>query len=194
MSSSASFWKDFSFPSNCDKILEEKTIVLERLLDEDDIITDSKEQKPVLLNHLLLQTTIQRLLDYLTQEPPLEASDSVKYRYPAVVGEIFSSKIEAIDRTISSPEYLGVLFGFWKTEHVNTLIGPVVMRVIGSLLITQTGAVCKEEHNNKFLFFDAPLDYSSHPLLPSPPNLKNKKKKKKKKVLCVDTTASIMIQ
>lgn len=96
------FWREFSFPSNCDKILEKgrsdtppyHSVLLERLFDEDDVVVDARELKPdlqtlyvtkvvlhLLTVSLLKPSSLESMLRYVCQEPPPNASDSVKFRF-----------------------------------------------------------------------------------------------------------------
>lgn len=44
------FWKDFSFPSAIDDILQKETYTLEDLLDEDEVVTEARSHKDALID------------------------------------------------------------------------------------------------------------------------------------------------
>lgn len=167
---SSDFWRDFSFPSNCDKLLQQQGgCKLEQLLDEDDVVVDAREQKPdllslygcqyVLLNSksLLKPSSLETMVGYLTKEPTPDSSENVKFRYslysffgdppryPAVVCEIFSAKIEPVDKALASNKLLlDLLFSPLKMPNLNGMLGPIILKVITSLISTNTNAVSYE--------------------------------------------------
>jgi len=112
----------YHFPSNCEKILKLSYFTLENLLDEDEVVIDVKEGKAVVINYLLQPGNMKSLINYLVQVPEPDATESVKFRYPAVVFEILTSDIEEMDAAILlNPSYLELIVGFFEKDHQTTL-------------------------------------------------------------------------
>lgn len=62
-------------------------------------------------------------------------------RYPVVACEILSAEVDEIETVLITPEVLSVVFGFFNQEKVNVLLANLVIRVLGSLMITRLETV-----------------------------------------------------
>eukprot|EP01126_Amoeba_proteus_P028394 TRINITY_DN2800_c0_g1_i7.p1 TRINITY_DN2800_c0_g1~~TRINITY_DN2800_c0_g1_i7.p1 ORF type:complete len:114 (-),score=15.71 TRINITY_DN2800_c0_g1_i7:389-730(-) len=92
MSSTAFIWSDFSFPSPVDDILKRPNFKLEDLLDEDDVVVDTRSQKEGLKEFLVQKETLVALIKYISEDAPSGASDTVKFRW-ALMKEVGGSSV-----------------------------------------------------------------------------------------------------
>eukprot|EP01126_Amoeba_proteus_P028392 TRINITY_DN2800_c0_g1_i12.p1 TRINITY_DN2800_c0_g1~~TRINITY_DN2800_c0_g1_i12.p1 ORF type:complete len:390 (-),score=73.04 TRINITY_DN2800_c0_g1_i12:914-2083(-) len=142
MSSTAFIWSDFSFPSPVDDILKRPNFKLEDLLDEDDVVVDTRSQKEGLKEFLVQKETLVALIKYISEDAPSGASDTVKFRYPAVACEILTAEVVEIDTgLVSDSELVSALFSFFCKENVNPLLANLVLRVISALMTTRLGTL-----------------------------------------------------
>jgi len=129
------FWREFSFPSPVDDILRKPNFTLEELLDEDDVVVDTRSQKEDLKEFLTRKETLVKLLKYVVAEQPPEATEAARMRYPVVVCEILTSEVDDIERElIKNEDLLIMLFDFFNTPNVNLLLANLVAKIIGTLL------------------------------------------------------------
>eukprot|EP01126_Amoeba_proteus_P059697 TRINITY_DN7821_c0_g1_i2.p1 TRINITY_DN7821_c0_g1~~TRINITY_DN7821_c0_g1_i2.p1 ORF type:complete len:372 (+),score=68.66 TRINITY_DN7821_c0_g1_i2:168-1283(+) len=139
---SSNFWSEFSFPSPVDDILKRPSFTLEDLLDEDDVVVDTRSQKEDLKEFLIKKETLKALIQYISKDAPADSSDTVKFRYPAVACEILTAEVVEIDRElVTDSELLHSLFYFFDKENVNPLLANLVLRVISSLMTTRLGTL-----------------------------------------------------
>jgi len=132
------FWRDFSFPSPVDDILKKPSFTLEELLDEDDVVVDSRSQKEELKQYLMRRETLTKLLKYVVEEQPAGASEAARMRYPVLVCEILTAEIDELEREIvTNDELLFLLFDFFKTPKINLLLATLVAKIIGTLMNTK---------------------------------------------------------
>jgi serine/threonine-protein phosphatase 6 regulatory subunit 1 len=135
---SMQFWQDFAWSSPIDDILKSENFKLEDLLDEDDVIQEMRNHKQELIDFLAKPAQLQKLLDYLTVEPPEDANEKLRLRYPAIACELLCSEIDEMDSlVVSSNEYLDRLFGFFDKDSPNPFLTSFVCRVISCLLLVK---------------------------------------------------------
>mmetsp|Transcript_29240 Transcript_29240/g.32476 ORF Transcript_29240/g.32476 Transcript_29240/m.32476 type:complete len:551 (-) Transcript_29240:322-1974(-) len=157
------FWKDFSFPSAIDDILQKDSFALEDLLDEDEVVTETRSHKDKLIDFLATTETITKLLAYITEEAPEGASEQRTNRYPGVACEILCSEVAEIDSFIcENTEFLDKLYNFFEQEQLEGFLTICVCRVAGSLLVSkipETLAYMRSKEN----FLDRFLQHIGNP-------------------------------
>jgi len=79
-----SFWKTFGFNtvSAIDTILESGSFTLDQLLDEEDILQETKSQNPKLIEFLSEPESLKKLLIFITEEPQPDADQRIRFKYP----------------------------------------------------------------------------------------------------------------
>jgi len=139
-----SFWKTFGFHtvSAIDTILDGGEYSLEQLLDEDEILQETKSQNKKLLDFLVEEPTMRQLLVFITLEPS-DAEDEDpkrKYKYPFLACEILASEVPTIcDAFFSQPQLLDQLFSYFeKDPPLNSLLSSYTSRVATVLLQRKT--------------------------------------------------------
>jgi len=129
-----SSWKDFPFQSKVEDILKKQEFSLQELLDEDEVVIDTRHHKIDLIRFLSTEDNVVQLLSYLTSTPALDASAKEKFRYPVVACEILlSDNIEFQDMLIT-PKCLELLYGFFSTPTINLQKASLVIRIAIHLL------------------------------------------------------------
>lgn len=76
------FWKfDLNTTSHVDKLLDREDVTLRELMDEDDILQECKAQNQKLLGFLCRQRCMEELVSLITQDPPLDMEEKVRFKY-----------------------------------------------------------------------------------------------------------------
>lgn len=76
------FWKfDLNTTSHVDKLLDKEHVTLQELMDEDDILQECKAQNQKLLDFLCRQQCMEELVNLITQDPPLDMEEKVRFKY-----------------------------------------------------------------------------------------------------------------
>lgn len=130
------YWKDFTFASPIDDILKQSSFTLKDLLDEDEVVSETRNQKQELIDFLIKEENIQKLVSYVVDEPEEESSsEKEKFRYPAVAGEILSSEVdEIVTLLLQKEELMDKIFFFYNKSNINQLLSGVVSKVSISIL------------------------------------------------------------
>lgn len=133
-----SFWKTFGFHtvSAIDTLLESGEYTLEQLLDEEDILQETKSQNKRLLDFLVEDETLKKLLYYICVEPDEDDDSKRKFKYPFLACEILASEVWAIcDAMYQTDGLLDDLYSFFERDSpMNSLLSSYVSRVAGVLL------------------------------------------------------------
>lgn len=76
------FWKfDLNTTSHVDKLLDKEDVTLRELMDEDDILQECKAQNRKLLDFLCRPQCMEELVSLITQDPPLDMEEKVRFKY-----------------------------------------------------------------------------------------------------------------
>jgi len=133
-----SFWKNFGFytASAIDTILDSQDFTLEQLLDEDDILQETKAQNKKLIDCLSEPESLKKLLSYIAAEPAPDADQKRKFKYPFLAAEILASEIwQLIDAFYEQKGLLDELYSFLEKEPpLNPMLASYSSRVAGVFL------------------------------------------------------------
>lgn len=133
-----SFWKTFGFNtgSAIDSILDGEDYTLEQLLDEEEIMQETKSQNKRLLDFFVQPETLKKLLYYITVEPEETDTTNRKFKYPFLACEILASEIWAIcDAMYNNPGLLDDLYAYFENEApLHPLLSSYTSRVACVLL------------------------------------------------------------
>jgi len=147
-----SFWKTFGFHtvSAIDTLLESEDFTLEQLLDEEEILQETKAQNKKLIDFLIEPETLKKLVVYVTQEPEDDSDTKRKYKYPFLACEILASEVWALcDAFYQHQNLLDDLYGFLARDPpLNPMLASYTCRVAGVLLqkkVAETIAYMKEK-------------------------------------------------
>lgn len=133
-----SFWKTFGFHtvSQIDTLLE-GNFTLDQLLDEEEILQETKSQNKKLISFLAQQDTLRKLLGFITKEPPEGSDNKRRLKYPLLSCEILSSEVFAIFDAFYQPDnrvLLDELYGFLEHDApLNPLLASYTSRVAAVL-------------------------------------------------------------
>jgi len=149
-----SFWSNFFQFQNfgspfIDNLLEspnEQT--LDKLLEDDDILQETKSQNEKLINFLSKPENLKKLVSYISEEPQF-ASDQPpdlkrQFKFPFVASEILSIEVRSIYDNIleysdeansNNNTILDAIFAYFtKEEPLNTTLSSYVSKLAGVLL------------------------------------------------------------
>lgn len=138
------FWKfDLNTTSQVDKLLDKEHVTLQELMDEDDILQECKAQNQKLLDFLCRQQCMQELVGLITQDPPLDMEERVRFKYPNTACELLTCDVPQIsDRLGGDESLLNLLCDFLDREPpLNPLLASFFSKTIGNLIARKTEQV-----------------------------------------------------
>lgn len=138
------FWKfDLNTTSHVDKLLDKEHVTLQELMDEDDILQECKAQNRKLLDFLCRQQCMEELVGLITQDPPLDMEEKVRFKFPNTACELLTCDVPQIsDRLGEDESLLGLLCDFLDREPpLNPLLASFFSKTIGNLIVRKTEPV-----------------------------------------------------
>ncbi|CAO2601267.1 Serine/threonine-protein phosphatase 6 regulatory subunit 2 [Lemmus lemmus] len=138
------FWKfDLNTTSHVDKLLDKEHVTLQELMDEDDILQECKAQNQKLLDFLCRQQCMEELVNLITQDPPLDMEEKVRFKYPNTACELLTCDVPQIsDRLGEDESLLNLLYDFLDQEPpLNPLLASFFSKTIGNLIARKTEQV-----------------------------------------------------
>uniref|UniRef100_A0A8C2YUS0 Protein phosphatase 6 regulatory subunit 2 n=1 Tax=Chinchilla lanigera TaxID=34839 RepID=A0A8C2YUS0_CHILA len=138
------FWKfDLNTTSHIDKLLDKEHVTLQELMDEDDILQECKAQNRKLLDFLCRPQCMEELVNLITQDPPLDMEEKVRFKYPNTACELLTCDVPQIsDRLGGDESLLNLLYDFLDREPpLNPLLASFFSKTIGNLIARKTEQV-----------------------------------------------------
>ncbi|XP_030400638.1 serine/threonine-protein phosphatase 6 regulatory subunit 1 isoform X6 [Gopherus evgoodei] len=138
------FWKfDLHSSSHIETLLERADLTLRELLDEDDVLQECKVVNRRLLDFLVQPQHMEALVTCVTEEPPVELDERLRYKYPSVSCEILTSDVSPITDALGEDEgLLRRLYGFLQGHGVlNPLLASFFSKVMGILINRKTDQI-----------------------------------------------------
>ncbi|KAM5287872.1 serine/threonine-protein phosphatase 6 regulatory subunit 2 [Ctenodactylus gundi] len=138
------FWKfELNTTSHVDKLLDKEHVTLQELMDEDDILQECKAQNRKLLDFLCRQQCMEELVILITQDPPLDMEEKVRFKYPNTACELLTCDVPQIsDRLGGDESLLNLLYDFLDREPpLNPLLASFFSKTIGNLIARKTEQV-----------------------------------------------------
>uniref|UniRef100_A0A6B2L2K7 Serine/threonine-protein phosphatase 4 regulatory subunit 3-like central domain-containing protein n=1 Tax=Arcella intermedia TaxID=1963864 RepID=A0A6B2L2K7_9EUKA len=119
--------------------MKKEVFTLQELLDEDDVVHDTKNRKVELVAFLSKEENISQLLKYIVCPPLDEANQKEKFRYPVVASEILVSPIPELHSVlVQGNTYLDMIFNFFVPAKVDLMRASLVVNVLGQLCLNNT--------------------------------------------------------
>jgi len=155
-----SFWRTFGFTtiSPVETILDRDHYTLEELLDEEELLQETKAQNKKLIPFLTKTETLEKLIHFISTEPEDIADPRRRLKYPFLSCEVLCSEVWRISESIyENPFLLDKLYGFLDLPPpLNPLLATYVCRVASVLLqrkIPQTIKYLKQKEGmiDKFI-------------------------------------------
>ncbi|KAM6452439.1 serine/threonine-protein phosphatase 6 regulatory subunit 1 isoform 3-T3 [Liasis olivaceus] len=140
----AMFWKfDLHTTSHIDTLLERGNVTLFELLDEEDVLQECKVVNRKLVDFLVQPEHMEALVTCVTEEPPGDVDERVRYKYPSVSCEILTSDVTQINDALGEDEsLLRRLYGFLQTGGIlNPLLASFFSKVMGILINRKTDQI-----------------------------------------------------
>ncbi|XP_059831908.1 serine/threonine-protein phosphatase 6 regulatory subunit 3 isoform X3 [Hypanus sabinus] len=131
------FWKfDLHTSSHIDTLLDKEDVTLTELMDEEDILQECKAQNRKLLDFLVRSQSMHDLVTYITQEPPDDMDEKVKYKYPNISCELLTSDVAQLnDRLAEDEPLLTRLYNFLQNDPpLNPLLASFFSKVLSILI------------------------------------------------------------
>lgn len=146
------FWSTFGGPvggepvlSPLEQLLQSPDCSVEALLDEDDIIQEFKSGNDRLLQRLCQLDACRSLIDFITHDPPEEASDQRCFRYPFVSVELMTCGSPQLLQFFVSPDSSDVLLNeLWsfvevcEPSEINPTLAGYFQRAVAAILSRHT--------------------------------------------------------
>lgn len=115
------FWSNFfqlqtNFGAIIDALLESPNeYTLDKLLEEEDVLQEAKNENEKLLEFLIKKETLEKLFYYITVEPDKDADVKRRFKYPFVASELFNLENGSIINAIyQNPEFIEKLLDFFE--------------------------------------------------------------------------------
>ncbi|XP_068132012.1 serine/threonine-protein phosphatase 6 regulatory subunit 2 isoform X2 [Hyperolius riggenbachi] len=138
------FWKfDLNTTSHVDKLLEKEDVTLLELMDEDDLLQECKAQNQRLLDFLCQPECMEQLVQLITQKPPEDMEEKVRFKYPNIACELLTCDVPQINDKLGEDEHLlDILYDFLRQEPpLNPLLASFFSKTIGNLIARKTEQV-----------------------------------------------------
>ncbi|KAJ8387351.1 hypothetical protein AAFF_G00157280 [Aldrovandia affinis] len=138
------FWKfDLHTTSHIDKLLDKEDVTLRELMEEEDVLQECKAQNRRLLLFLSQDHCMQELVALITQEPPEDMEERVRFKYPNIACELLTSDVNHINDKLGGDEgLLETLYLFLEQEPpLNPLLASFFSKTIGNLIARKTEQV-----------------------------------------------------
>ncbi|XP_026533232.1 serine/threonine-protein phosphatase 6 regulatory subunit 1 isoform X1 [Notechis scutatus] len=138
------FWKfDLHTTSHIDTLLERGNVTLFELLDEEDVLQECKVVNRKLIDFLVQPEHMEALVTCVTEEPPGDVDERVRYKYPSVSCEILTSDVTQINDALGEDEsLLRRLYGFLQSGGIlNPLLASFFSKVMGILINRKTDQI-----------------------------------------------------
>ncbi|XP_069804488.1 serine/threonine-protein phosphatase 6 regulatory subunit 1 isoform X2 [Dendropsophus ebraccatus] len=135
------FWKfDLHTSSHVDTLLERENVTLFELLDEEDVLQECKVVNRKLVEFLIQPQHMEELVTCITQEPPSDMDEKLRYKYPSVSCEILTADVTQINEALGEDEsLLRRLYSFLQNEDdLNPLLASFFSKVMGILINRKT--------------------------------------------------------
>ncbi|KAM4015924.1 serine/threonine-protein phosphatase 6 regulatory subunit 1 isoform 2-T2 [Anomaloglossus baeobatrachus] len=135
------FWKfDLHTSSHVDTLLERENVTLYELLDEEDVLQECKVVNRKLVEFLVQPQHMEELVTCITQEPPSDMDEKLRYKYPSVSCEILTADVTQINDSLGEDEHLlKRLYSFLQNEEdLNPLLASFFSKVMGILINRKT--------------------------------------------------------
>ncbi|XP_078511165.1 serine/threonine-protein phosphatase 6 regulatory subunit 1 isoform X4 [Lissotriton helveticus] len=135
------FWKfDLHTSSHVDTLLEREDVTLFELLDEEDVLQECKVVNRKLVDFLIRPQNMEALVTCITQEPPADMDERVRFKYPSVSCEILTADVSQINDALGDDEsLLKRLYSFLQTDdYLNPLLASFFSKVMGILINRKT--------------------------------------------------------
>jgi len=105
-----SAFRGFATSQALDKLLDDPETTIEQVLEEEDVIQETRNNNAKLME-FLTEEKIDNMLLFITQEPPENADHNRAYKFPFVVSEMISCELPALmDKITASQELLKRVF------------------------------------------------------------------------------------
>ncbi|KAJ8381480.1 hypothetical protein SKAU_G00022580 [Synaphobranchus kaupii] len=138
------FWKfDLHTTSHIDKLLDKEDVTLRELMEEEDVLQECKAQNRRLLLFLSQDHCMQELVALITQEPPEDMEEKIRFKYPNIACELLTSDVNHINDKLGGDEcLLETLYQFLEKEPpLNPLLASFFSKTIGNLIARKTEQV-----------------------------------------------------
>ncbi|CAH2319193.1 serine threonine- phosphatase 6 regulatory subunit 1 isoform X1 [Pelobates cultripes] len=135
------FWKfDLHTSSHVDTLLEREDVTLFELLDEEDVLQECKVVNRKLVDFLVQPQHMEELVTCITEEPPDDVDEKMRYKYPSVSCEILTADVSQINDALGEDEsLLKRLYDFLQNnESLNPLLASFFSKVMGILINRKT--------------------------------------------------------
>lgn len=136
------FWQSTGYSqSPVDALLDRDEYTLEELLNEDDLIQETKGMNVRLIGFLKQRDVVQQLVQFLVQPAQDPADNQRQFKYPFAACEIFACEVDAIFTTlVEDDELMALLFSLLDvpTRPLDAMLAGYFARVLHSLLTRKT--------------------------------------------------------
>ncbi|RWS09305.1 Serine/threonine-protein phosphatase 6 regulatory subunit 3-like protein [Dinothrombium tinctorium] len=138
------FWEfQGAIVSQIDTLLENESVTLTELIEEDDILQECKASNQKLLCFLTKPEIMEQLVTLIITEPPEESDEKMRYKKANIACELLTSDVSSINEAlISNSSLLNKLFSFIECGHqLNPLLASFFSKTMSLLSVKRCDAL-----------------------------------------------------
>lgn len=135
------FWKFELHPNSAiDTMLTREDCTLSEILDEDDVLQETKSQNRKLIDFFLRPEILEELVTLVLDPPDENKEDCLKYKHPNTACEVLTADVYAIiDKLTNNEDLLNKIWSFMASEPpLNPLLASFFSKVMGVLISRKT--------------------------------------------------------
>ncbi|XP_020629386.1 serine/threonine-protein phosphatase 6 regulatory subunit 3-like [Orbicella faveolata] len=135
------FWKFDLHPSSAiDTMLTREDCTLSEILDEDDVLQETKSQNRKLVDFFIRPEILEELVNLVLQPPDESKEECLKYKHPNMACEVLTADVYAIiDKLTNNEDLLNKIWSFMESEPpLNPLLASFFSKVMGVLISRKT--------------------------------------------------------
>ncbi|CAG7704199.1 unnamed protein product [Allacma fusca] len=130
------FWNMVSTNSTIEAVLDDPSVTLETILDQDEVIQECRATNKRLLEYLQRPAVMFEMLDLITREPPTEVDMAVQYKSANIACEVLTSDISFAEKICAEKSFMDKLFHFFRDSgsELNPVLASYVCRTLGEVV------------------------------------------------------------
>jgi serine/threonine-protein phosphatase 6 regulatory subunit 3 len=130
------FWSSAVTSSNIDEVLNDPTVTLNTVLEQEEILQELRAMNKKLVEFLSRPESLNGMIDLITTEPSTDVPLASQYKLPNVACEVLTSDNSFVEKVTGDKIYLEKMFFFFrdKPTPINPLLSSYVCRVLSEII------------------------------------------------------------
>ncbi|XP_076248326.1 phosphatase 6 regulatory subunit 1-like protein fmt isoform X2 [Calliopsis andreniformis] len=131
------FWaNNYVSSPHIEQLLNKEDVTLHEVMDDEDILQECKSQNKKLVEYLTRSDVMEELITLITEEPPMDMDERLRYKYPNIACELLTCNVLAMNEKLAGDDtLLAKLYSFIDTDQpLNPLLASFFSKTIGVLV------------------------------------------------------------